>query len=135
VIFNDKTHNPYAGDKATRAEHTILLRHGEKMIFGANRDKGLMFESGEIKVVTIGEGGVSEEEILVHDAHAKNPMLHFLLAGMSYPDFPVALGIIRQVEAPTYEAQVEAQLEQVKENAKIKNVDDLLLSGATWEVK
>ncbi len=135
VIFNDKTHAQFSADKATRAENTILLRHGEKMLFGANRDKGLVFDGGELKVVKLGENGVTEDDVLVHDAHARNPMVHFLLAGMSYPDYPVALGIIRQVDAPSYDAEVERQVGEQQAGAKIKNMDDLLNHGSVWEVK
>ncbi len=134
VIFNDKTHALYAGDKATRAENTILLKHGEKMIFGAARDKGLTFDGESLKVVKLGEGGITEADILTHDAHAANPMVHFLLAGMSWPDYPVALGIIRQVEAPAYDAVLESQVVEQQAAAKITNVDALLNSGSTWQV-
>lgn len=135
IIFNDKTHAQFAGDKAARAENTILLRHGEKMLFGANKDKGLVFDGGELKVVRLGENGVTEENILVHDAHAQNPTVHFLLAGMSYPDYPVALGVIRQVDALVYDAEVEHQVEQAQSSARIKSMDDLLNSGSTWTVE
>ena len=57
VIFNDKTHASFAADKATRAEHTITLRHGEKMLFGAQNEKGLVFENMKLKVVTVGQDG------------------------------------------------------------------------------
>ena len=129
VIFNDKTHATYAGDKATRAENTVLLRHGEKMVFGAARDKGLAFDGERLRVVAGDDPGV-----LVHDAHAANPMVHFLLAGMSWPDYPVALGIIRQVEAPAYDAEVARQVAEQRASAKIANVDALLASGSTWTV-
>ena len=58
-----------------------------------------------------------------------------MLVEMKHPDYPVALGIIRDVEDGTYDQRVEAQLEEVKANAKIHSVDELLHSGATWEVK
>ncbi len=135
VIFNDKTHAPYAGDKATRAEHTITLEHGKKMLFGANMDKGLVFNGTDLEVVTVGEGGASIDDVLTHDAHAKNPVIHFLLAGMKYPEYPVALGVIRDVEAPNYDSEVERQVNEVKASAKISCMDDLLRSGDTWEVK
>jgi 2-oxoglutarate ferredoxin oxidoreductase subunit beta len=131
VIFNDKTHALYAGDKATRAENTILLRHGEKMIFGANRDKGLVFDGERLKVVPVAEAG---DRILTHDAHAANPMVHFLLAGMSWPEYPVALGIIRQVEAPAYDASVAHQVAEQRAAARVHNMDELLASGSTWRV-
>ena len=134
VIFNDKTHAQFAGDKATRAENTILLKHGEPMIFGAARDKGLVMNGGQLKVVKLGENGVTEADILVHDAHRPDPTIHFLLAGMSWPELPVALGVIRQVEAPAYDAEVARQVAEVQAGAKIKNVDGLLHSGSTWTV-
>jgi 2-oxoglutarate ferredoxin oxidoreductase subunit beta len=135
VIFNDKTHSTYAGDKATRAENTILLKHGEKMLFGADRDRGLTFDGENLRVVRLGEGGATEDDILTHDAHSECPMIHFLLAGMSWPDYPVALGMIRQVDAPSYDGEVERQLSEVQAAAGALDMDALLGSGATWRVE
>ena len=134
VIFNDGAHKLIA-DKDVRADRTIVLRHGERMIFGKNRDKGLVLDGMGLRVVTIGENGVTEDDILVHDAHSDNVGIHMMLADMKYPDFPVALGVIRDVKAVTYDAGVQNQVEQVKEKSKIHCVDDLLRSGSTWEVK
>lgn len=136
VIFNDKTHALFAGDKATRAERTITLKHGEKMVFGAQMNKGLMLDGMKLKVVTVGENGVTMDDILTHDAHEKDTTLHVMLAAMKYPDYPVALGVIRSVEDDAvYDIKVAEQVEQVKAQSKIKCVDDLLHSGATWEIK
>ena len=136
VIFNDKTHALFAGDKATRAERTITLKHGEKMLFGAQMNKGLMLDGMKLKVVTVGENGVTMDDILTHDAHEKDTTLHVMLAAMKYPDYPVALGVIRSVEDDAvYDIKVAEQVEQVKAQSKIKCVDDLLHSGATWEIK
>ncbi len=136
VIFNDKTHAAFAADKATRAEHTITLRHGQKMTFGANNEKGLVFENMKLKVVTIGEDGYTLDQVLTHDAHEKDTTLHTMLAAMKYPDYPVALGVIRCVEDDTvYDQAVERQVEEVKAKSKIHSVDDLLRSGETWEVE
>ena len=105
------------------------------MIFGKNRDKGLVLDGMGLRVVTIGENGITEDDILVHDAHSENVGIHMMLADMKYPDFPVALGVIRDVKDVTYDEGVRNQVEQVKEKSKIKCVDDLLRSGSTWEVK
>ena len=40
-------------------------------------------------------------------------LLQLKLALMEGPDFPVALGVIRDVEAPTYDDAVNAQIEEV----------------------
>ncbi len=136
VIFNDKTHALFAGDKATRAENTIVLKHGEKMLFGSQKNKGLMLDGMKLKVVTLGENGVTEDDILTHDAHEKDTTLHVMLAAMKYPEYPVALGVIRSVEDDAvYDKKVAEQVEQVKADSKIKCMDDLLRSGATWEIK
>ena len=136
MIFNDKTHALFAGDKATRAENTITLKHGEKMLFGSQKNKGLMLDGMKLKVVTVGENGVTEDDILTHDAHEKDTTLHVMLAAMKYPDYPVALGVIRSVEDDAvYDKKVAEQVEQVKADSKIKCMDDLLRSGATWEIK
>ena len=134
VIFNDGTHKDIS-DAAVRADRTIVLRHGEKMIFGKNRDKGLVLDGMGLKVVTIGENGVTEDDILTHDAHTDNIGIHMMLADMKYPDFPVALGIIRDVEAVTYDEGVANQVTDVTAKSKVHNVDELLHSGSTWEIK
>ncbi len=134
VIFNDGAHK-LISDREFRADRTIVLRHGEKMIFGKNRDKGLVLDGLGLRVVTIGENGVTEDDLLVHDAHSENVGIHMMLADMKYPDFPVALGIIRDVSLPTYDDGVRDQVNEQKGNSRIKCVDDLLRSGATWEVK
>ena len=134
VIFNDGAH-ALISDRATRADRTIILKHGEKMIFGKDRNKGLVLDGLKLKVVKIGEDGVTEDDILTHDAHNDNIGLHTMLADMKYPEYPVALGIIRDVEDITYDKAVHDQMEQVTEKSRIGCMDDLLGSGAVWEVK
>jgi len=56
VIFNDGIHKGIV-DKAYRADRTIFLRHGEKMVYGANMDKGLVLDGLKLKSVTIGQDG------------------------------------------------------------------------------
>ena len=134
VIFNDGAHRSLS-DPAVKADHTIVLRHGEKMIFGKNRDKGLVYDGRELRVVKIGENGITEDDILVHDAHTNYVGLHMALADMKGPDYPVALGVIRDVRDITYDDGVRDQVKEVTAKAKIHNMDELLHSGSTWEVK
>jgi len=134
VIFNDKTHFNLV-DRENRADRVIVLKHGEPMIFGKDRDKGLILDGIKLKVVKIGENGITEKDILVHDAKEENPGLHSMLIDMKFPEYPVALGVIRAVKDSTYDDNVRDQLAEVREKSKIKTMDDLLMSGATWEVK
>lgn len=134
VIFNDKTHFNLV-DREFRADRTIVLKHGEPMIFGKERDKGLVLDGIKLKVVKIGENGITEKDILVHDAKEENPGLHSMLIDMKFPEYPVALGVIRAVKDSTYDDNVRDQLTEVRSKSTIKTMDDLLKSGATWEVK
>jgi 2-oxoglutarate ferredoxin oxidoreductase subunit beta len=136
VIFNDKTHANFAADKVTRTKNTITLRHGEKMLFGEEHNKGLVFEDMRLKVVTVGEDGYTLDDVLVHDAHCKDTTLHSMLAAMKYPEYPVAVGVIRDVDDENvYDKKVEEQVAEVKASAKIRSVDDLLHSGETWTIE
>lgn len=134
VIFNDKAH-AYVTDRETREDRTIVLRHGEKMVFGKNHDKGLVLSGLTLKVVTIGQGGFSLDEVLVHDATNPDPGVHMMLANMEGPEYPVALGVIRNVKDATYDDCVRDQVAEVMKTRKIHNVQDLLNSGETWMVE
>ena len=134
VIFNDGTHKTIT-DRSVRADRTVVLRHGEKMIFGKDRKKGLVLDGLKLKVVTIGENGITEDDILTHDAHSDNVGIHTMLADMKYPEYPVALGVIREVKDITYDDAVRDQVAEVKAKSAIRCMDDLLRSGSVWEVK
>ena len=135
VIFNDGIHDAIT-DPQYRAERQLILEHGKPMLFGANNEKGIVFDNrGKLKVAVIGENGVTVDDILVHDETEVDPTVHMALINMQYPDFPVAFGVIRKVTAPVYDVEMVAQINQVQQTRKIKNVDDLLKSGNTWEVK
>jgi len=135
VIFADGAHSAIT-DKEVKEDRQLILHHGEPMIFGKNKDKGLRFDkTGKLEVVEIGKNGVTADDILVHDAHNPNPFLHWMLVNMKAPEFPVALGVIREVEAHTYDEALDEQIKQVKEISGIHCMEDLLNSGDTWEVK
>ncbi len=136
VIYNDGTHKEWSA-RELRDDTTITLRHGEKMLFGKNKEKGIVLdrETLQLKVVKLGENGITEKDILVHDAHSDNVGIHTMLVNMKYPDYPVALGVIRDVEDKTYDENLWNQVCEVEAKAKIKTVDELLHSGATWTVE
>jgi len=135
VIFNDRTWADIT-DRQFRDDRVIILKHGEPMIFGKERDKGLILKNNQISVVKLGENGITEKDLLVHDAQTEYAGLHLSLANMEYPTHPVALGVIRSYNLPThYDQALTDQVREVQQKSKIKNMKDLLHSGATWEVK
>ena len=133
IIFNDGTHHEIT-NRDTAADNQLILRNGEPMIFGKNKDKGIILGARGLEVVTIGKNGVTEDDILVHDTYQQDAGLHLMLAQMKLPEYPVALGVIRSVVAPTYDQLLEDQIKQARQTSKIRNVDDLLNSGDTWEI-
>jgi 2-oxoglutarate ferredoxin oxidoreductase subunit beta len=133
VIFNDGIHKQIT-DKEFRSERTILLHHGEKMRFGKDNEKGIVLDGLKLKAVTIGQDGYTLEDVLVHDAHKTDVTLHLMLSLMG-GDMPVALGVIRDVEAPTYDESVEQQIASVRSRNPVRTLHDLLMKGEIWEVK
>lgn len=132
VIFNDKVHEAYT-DRKERADTTITVVHGQPMIFGKEKDKGLVLKGTKIEVVKLGEDGITEADLLVHDETCSN--MAGILTELSYPEHPVVLGTIRSVEAPTYEDGVCAQVDEVTAKKGKGSMQDLLNSGSTWTVK
>jgi len=133
VIFNDGTHKAIS-DKDVRADRTIILKHGEPMIYGKNHDKGLIIDGFNLKSVKIGENGITEKDILIHDAKCQDCTLHFKLGTMS-GDLPVAFGVIRDVDAPTYEEAVKEQISEVQAKHPTRKLEDFLRTLETWEIK
>ena len=134
VIFNDGTHESVYS-KEGRKKNAIYLEHGKPMVFGENDEYGLVQEGFGIKVVKIGENGITVDDLLVHDAHCEDNTLQLKLAMMEGPDFPIALGVIRDVDAPTYDDAVTAQIEEVKAKKPYHSFAELLETNDIWEVK
>jgi 2-oxoglutarate ferredoxin oxidoreductase subunit beta len=135
IIFNNGAYDPIY-TKDGRSKNAIYVEDGKPLIFGENNEFGLMQQGFGLKVVKIGEDGITEKDILVHDAHCEDDTLQLKLAMMDNEHgFPVALGVIRDVEAPTYDEAVNAQIEQVKAQKSYHNFTELLETNDIWEVK
>lgn len=133
MIFNNGIHSEIT-DKEHRADKTIHLRHGEKMLFGKDNSKGIVTDGFLLKAVELGKDGYTIDDVLVHDAHTPANFLHQQLAMMDGTDLPVAVGVIRDVESPAYDREVAAQVEQVKAKKGFSSLRDMLLAGDTWTV-
>ena len=134
IIFNNKIHVLITG-RETKNENQLILEAGKPMIFGKEKNKGIVLEGTRLKAVVIGENGVTEDDILVHDPTTEDAGIHMMLASMAPPELPAALGVIRAVKAETLEDAVWNSVEHEKEVSPYKNVDDLLTSGNTWKIE
>ncbi|MDE6304535.1 MAG: 2-oxoacid:ferredoxin oxidoreductase subunit beta [Paramuribaculum sp.] len=133
MIYNNGIHN-FITDKATRADRTIHLVDGEKMIFGSEKQYGIVQDGFGLKAKKIGEE-CSIDEVLVHDAHTPSNFLHQQLAMMDGHELPLAIGVIRDVEAPVYNEELDLQVEKVKASHGFDSLRSMILAGETWEVK
>jgi 2-oxoglutarate ferredoxin oxidoreductase subunit beta len=133
-IFNDGAWENLT-EKDLRDDHTIQLEHGQPLIFGKNRDKGIRMNGLNLEVVALGNG-VTEKDLLVHDEHHPKPAFAFLLSRMDgTPGFPTPLGVLRAVDAPVYETAMNDQVRQVIAKKGKGDLGSLLRAGDTWEVK
>ena len=131
VIFNDGCFTQFT-DKDVREDKQLHVEHGKPMIFGKEKDKGLILNGLKLEVVTIGENGITQEDLLVHNAKEKDPTLHQMLVRLEYP---LVTGIIRSYDDVTLEEREDALTAQVKSNSNFRKTDDLFFSGETYEVK
>lgn len=134
VIYNNGIHNRIT-DREYRADRTIHLVHGEKMIFGKEHNRGIVQDGFLLKAIEIGKDGYTIDDVLVHDAHTQSNFLHQQLAMMDGTDLPLAIGVIRDVAAPTYNDEVSRQTEEVRAAHGFDSLRSLILAGDTWAVE
>jgi 2-oxoglutarate/2-oxoacid ferredoxin oxidoreductase subunit beta len=132
-IFNDGAFKHFT-EREHREDRTINLEHGKPLIFGKDRHKGIRLNGLKLEVVELGKG-VTEADLLVHDAYAPEPSLAYMLARMDYPEFPVPVGVLRAVAKPSYDELLEAQVQDAISRMGPGSLEKLLNSGDTWTVE
>jgi 2-oxoglutarate ferredoxin oxidoreductase subunit beta len=135
-IFNDGAWFSLT-DRDARSEHVLQLEHGKPMVFGKNSDKGIRRKpDGDIEVVQLGNG-VTESDLMVHDAHHPRPAYAFQLSHMEHrADFPTPIGVFRAWgDVPRYEDVMNQQIKDVIAKRGPGDLAKLLRAGDTWEVK
>lgn len=133
VIFFNKAHELITS-RETRDDYQLHLEHGKPMIYGKAKNKGIRLNGTSLEIVTIGENGITADDILVHDQYSKDPGIHMMVARMAPPEFPVALGVIRSVAAETFDEAMMNTIRYEQSNSAVKTVDEMLNSGATWTI-
>lgn len=132
-VYNDGIFE-HVKDKKQAPETRLVLTHGEPMLFGAANDRGIRFnpQSMQLEVVKIGEDGMTESDVLVHDEH--NKVLAQMLTDLRAPEFPEPFGVIYCAPTHAYVTDVYNQRISVREKKGVADLDALLLSGQTWTV-
>lgn len=132
LIFNDGCHSQYV-DKESRNDHSIMLTHGNPMIFGDAIKKGIILDHLTLKVVELGDV-YTVTDCLIHDK--TNEMLASLLVAIDAdPAMPKLYGILYAVNDVIYNEQVTAQVAEVKAKKGSGDFHKLLYSGDTWNIE
>ena len=132
-VFNDGAFAQLA-DKKQRAHHLLPLQHGKPLVFGPNKEKGIMMRDCEMVTVTLGEKGVTEDDLLVHRTDREDVGYAQALARLKDPHFPTPVGVLRAVKRPTYDAELNLQMKEAVAASGRGSVQVLLESGDTWRV-
>jgi 2-oxoglutarate ferredoxin oxidoreductase subunit beta len=133
IVYNDGVFDHFT-ERSIAEQRQIHVEHGKPLRFGPDGAKGLRLDPRRLalEAVTLGENGVTEADLLVHDE--TNRTLAGLLAAMEPPALPVALGVLYCDPAPSYEAGVHEQLAQARGRGPRPKIADLLRRGHTWTV-
>lgn len=132
-IFNDGAFDMFT-DRAVKDDRMIELEHGKPLVFGKERNRGIRMRSDmRLEVVELGDH--SEDSLIVHNEKAPDTYLAYMLARMEYPDYPVPVGVFRDVERPTYEAMMDEQIKAAVARLGPGDLEKLINSGDTWIVE
>ena len=130
-IFNDGTFQ-HLTDRKTKHDGQLVLEHGKPLVFGKEKEKGIVFENFEAKVVDVADVGI--DNIAVHD-EAGPISYHMALGQLSRPEMPTAIGVLRQVERAAYDKQLNDQVQEAVDTKGEGTISSLLRSGTTWNVE
>lgn len=133
-IFNDGAFD-YFAERSVRPDKVLYLEDGKPMLFGKDRKKGIRMNGAHPEVVTIGENGITEADILVHNINLQDPSVAFMLARMEQPDFPQPVGIFRAVERTSYDQLMADQIETAIAKSGPGSLEKLIYTGDMWTVE
>ncbi|MEI6674055.1 MAG: 2-oxoacid:ferredoxin oxidoreductase subunit beta [Verrucomicrobiota bacterium] len=131
VIFNDSTWDSIYG-KDNRDEQMLFLETGKPLLFGKDKSKAIRLNGLTPQVVDAAT--TAPGDILTHQPAQTSPLYSHLLATMGQPDFPTPMGVIRQIDKPTYETLVHDQIAQATAKRGAGTWQDLLHGNSTWTV-
>jgi 2-oxoglutarate/2-oxoacid ferredoxin oxidoreductase subunit beta len=135
IVYNKDVFNDFAAPKGAE-DRQLWLVDGEPMLFGSAKGDGvkgiaLDSESFALKVVDVTDGDWQAAGVLTHNA--RNRTLAHMLVELPFGPFPMALGVIYDNPAPTFESAV---IEERTRSAagKEPSLARLLAKGQSWTV-
>jgi 2-oxoglutarate ferredoxin oxidoreductase subunit beta len=135
-VFNDGIWEDLE-DRKTRSQTSLVLEHGEPLVFGAPENrKGILMYHGRPRIIDLKDDDDPKEMgVVIHDENLETPSYASSLATLARPDFPLPVGVIREVEKPCYEELMEQQIQEAIDQKGRGDLRSLLHSGDTWTVE
>jgi 2-oxoglutarate ferredoxin oxidoreductase subunit beta len=131
-VFNDGAFELFT-EKETKDDHVVHLEHGQPLVFGKQKEKGIRLNGFTAEVVNIQQGPHSINDLLVHNE--KDSTLAFILANMIHnPELPRPMGVFLSVDRPTYEMQLQDQIARAKSRSTA-DLQALLDGDETWVIE
>jgi 2-oxoglutarate ferredoxin oxidoreductase subunit beta len=130
-IFNDKAWE-HVADRKQQPETILYLEHGQPLVFGQDRDKGIRLNGVRPEVVELGNG-ISEDNLMVHDETNEN--IAYILSQMDWPAFPVPFGVIYRVNKSTYDSELSRQIHEAQDQKGSGDLRKLYNADYTWTVR
>jgi 2-oxoglutarate ferredoxin oxidoreductase subunit beta len=130
IVYNDDVFAPFTAKE--NAGSQLWLKAGEPMLFaGGTRGITLDREALTLKVVDVAEGDWQAAGVIVHEP-ANKAVAHMLI-DMPFGPFPMALGVIYDDPAPTFDSAVRAQNAEAAAG-KTADLQALVAKGQSWHV-
>lgn len=133
-IFNDGAYEPIVA-RPVRDEGIVELKQGQPLKFGKDLNKGIRIHQNKPEVVTIGQNGITEKDLYFHDETQENPSISYMLSQMDFPKFPVPMGVLRNIQRPSYDAMVHEQTQQIIAEKGKGSLEKLIVGRDTWEIR
>jgi 2-oxoglutarate ferredoxin oxidoreductase subunit beta len=131
IVYNDEVFEPFAA-KPNAAQNQLWVEDGKPMLF-AGGTKGIALDRAAltVHVVDVTDGDWEAAGVIVHNV--TNRAIAHMLVEMPFGPFPMALGVLYDDPAPTFESAVVAQNKAAAEG-KVPDLQKLVAKGQTWMV-
>ncbi len=124
LAFTESEFNDFK-DKEKKEDISLYLEHGKPLVFGKNKNKGIILKDLRPEVIEFEPGKVPPEVVIYDET---NPALAYAVSGLNLPSFPVPFGIIKNVPKPSLIEILQQEADERKE-PELKEI----LGGDAWE--
>lgn len=129
-IFNDGAFEQLTGKE--KKDHIVIMEEDKPYIFGTNNDQVIDWRDNHFYREKLD----NSKSYINHTPNKKRDAIEFALAELSdNPELPTPIGIFKRTNEETYDGLLTKQVSDVKEKLGNGDLNKLLFSGNTWEIK